>query len=122
MSDKINAAISTLEARIAKDTAKLAELIAKRDGAALFANVGAGNVVTFKVGRAETRREVEATVLGRGEVNGHDSIRAVVGEGFEQEIFTVKVSDLLSVKAEFQESGSAAQATSNDDILREVLG
>lgn len=130
MTDKITAQILVLETRIAKDTASLADLKRAQEAAALMADVGAGFTVTFKAGRAETRREVVGVVLGRGEVKGVDSVRVQSGEGFDIELHTVKVAELLAVEApghgtqldaELAHADQSADVSS-DDILAEVLG
>lgn len=131
MTDKITAQITVLETRIAKDTASLADLKRAQAAAALMADVGAGFTVTFKAGRAETRREVTGVVLGRGEVKGVDSVRVQSGEGFDIELHTVKVAELLAVEAPFVagEGGNIEDdlfsdpvSVGGDDILAEVLG
>lgn len=132
MTDKITAQIATIEARIAKDTASLADLKRAQAAAALMADVGQGFTVTFKAGRAETRREVTGVVLGRGEVKGVDCVRVQSGEGFDIELHTVKVAELLAVEApgaDPEQEGTikdgvaeALVATVSDDILAEVLG
>ena len=131
MTDKTTNQIAILEARIAKDTASLAELLRAQAAAALVADVGAGFTVSFKVGRAETRREVTGEVLGRGEVKGVDCVRVQSGEGFEIELHTIKVAELLSVVApggptqEVKEAAGVAEPGAgavSDDILAEVLG
>lgn len=131
MTDKITAQIATIEARIAKDTASLADLKRAQAAAALMADVGQGFTVTFKAGRAETRREVTGVVLGRGEVKGVDSVRVQSGEGFDIELHTVKVAELLAVEAPGADplgdllgatTPEANAAAGDDDILAEVLG
>jgi len=128
MTDKINAQITVLETRIAKDTASLADLKRAVAAAALMADVGQGFTVSFKVGRAETRREVTGVVLGRGEVKGVDSVRVQSGEGFDIELHTIKVAELLTVVAPGQlATGTEAEQAqdpvpASDDILAEVLG
>lgn len=130
MSDKITAQILVLETRIAKDTASLADLKRAQAAAALMADVGQGFTVSFKVGRAETRREVVGLVLGRGEVKGVDSVRVQSGEGFDIELHTVKVAELLTVVAPGAEravpdelfQGGAPDKAGDDDILSTVLG
>ena len=131
MTDKITAQITVLETRIAKDTASLADLKRAQAAAALMADVGTGFTVTFKAGRGDTRREVVGVVLGRGEVKGVDSVRVQSGEGFDIELHTVKVAELLAVEAPFVagEGGSIEEdlpsdpaPVGDDDILAEVLG
>ena len=136
MTDKITAQITVLETRIAKDTASLADLKRAQAAAELMADVGQGFTVSFKVGRAETRREVTGVVLGRGEVKGVDSVRVQSGEGFDIELHTIKVAELLTVVApgkavevldQLNDGADDAQTTADnavasDDILAEVLG
>lgn len=105
---KIEAQIATLKTRIAADTIKLAELEKQLGSAALLDAVAAGFTVSFKVGRAETRREVSGLVTGRGLVKDVDSVRVEVGEGFDKELFTIKVSDLLSVSEPVSQPSEAA--------------
>lgn len=122
---KIEARITLLSTRIAADTKALAEAQAQLSAAALVNDVAAGFVVTFKVGRADTRREVEGVVLGRGEVKGVDSVRVQSGEGFELEVHTVKVAELLSIKAPGEAVADEPKADApagEDDILASVLG
>lgn len=125
MTDKITAQIATIEARIAKDTASLADLKRAQAAAELMADVGQGFTVTFKAGRAETRREVTGVVLGRGEVKGVDCVRVQSGEGFDIELHTVKVAELLAVEAPGADPAEATEPSTvatSDDILAEVLG
>lgn len=89
--------IAVLEARIAKDTQSLADLRAAASAAAAFANVGAGDSVSFKVGRAETRREITGQVIARGEVDGVDVVKVLTGTGIDTAVFQVKVSELTAV-------------------------
>lgn len=132
MTQKIQDTIATLRTRIAADTLKVQELEAQLAVAANLANVGAGFVVTFKVGRADTRRTVEGVVQGRGIVKDVDTVRVQVGEGFDTELFNVKVNELLSAKAPGVADEAAdltpvdeaapAVGASDDDLLNSVLG
>lgn len=132
MSDcKLTKRAALLQERITKDTAELADVHAQLNAAALMGNVGAGWTVSFKVGRDTTRREVVGTVQGRGLVKDVDSVRVISGEGFDAELFTVKVSDLLTVTAPDEGNTSAdaavtaaepAVVATSDDLLSEVLG
>lgn len=99
MTQKIEARILLLTNRIAADTIALAEAQAQLSAASLVSEVAAGFTVTFKVGRAETRREVTGVVQGRGEVKGVDSVRVQSGEGFDLEVYTIKVAELTSITA-----------------------
>lgn len=58
----IAAQITTLETRIAADTTKLDALRIQLEQADLLDAVTVGTVISFKIGRAETRRNVDGTV------------------------------------------------------------
>lgn len=96
---KITAAIIVINEKIAKLEAQRTQLQNQRDNAELVEAVAAGFTVSFKVGRAETRRELTGVVLGRGEIKGVDCVRVQTGEGFELEVHTVKVAELLTIAA-----------------------
>lgn len=127
---KIAARILVLETRIAADTATLNDLRLALAAEALSADVAAGYTVSFKIGRADTRRTVEGVVLGRGVIKDVDSVRVSIGEGLEAELFTVPVSQLLSITAPEKQAseaavllGTAAAGTSEvDDLLASVVG
>lgn len=104
---KFAEAITKQEAVVAAAQQKLADLRKAADAALLTADVGPGYTVSFRIGRAETRREVVGIVRGRGLVKDVDSVRAEVGEGFDLEVYTVPVSLLLSINAPDAEKGKA---------------
>lgn len=90
-------AIAKQEAVVIAAQQKLEDLRKAADAALLTAEVGPGYHVSFRIGRADTRREVVGIVRGRGVVKDVDSVRAEVGEGFDLEVYTVPVSLLLSI-------------------------
>lgn len=130
MTQKIEARILLLTNRIAADTIALAEAQAQLSAASLVSEVAAGFTVTFKVGRAETRREVTGVVQGRGEVKGVDSVRVQSGEGFDLEVYTIKVAELTSITAPVSEPSDIAKALGNaaggvseaDELLNSLNG
>lgn len=89
--------IAKLQARIAKDTAALASLQNAESVAAAFANVKAGDLVTFVLGRAETKRTLSGSVIARGDVDGKDVVKVIAGVGLETAVYQVEVSKLASV-------------------------
>lgn len=136
---KFQEAIIKQEAVVAAALSRLDELRAQAAAAELVDVVGKDFKVSFKVGRAETRREVIGLVLGRGLVKDVDSVRAQVGEGIDCELFTVPVSQLLSITAPSEEvkapseiavaMGNAAvgeseapAATDADALLADLVG
>lgn len=94
---KFAEAIAKQEAIVAAAQSKLADLIAAAAASLLTADVGPNYIVGFKIGRAETRREVTGVVRGRGVVKDVDSVRVEVGEGFDLEVYTVAVAQLTSI-------------------------
>lgn len=127
---KFAEAIAKQEGIVAAAQAKLADLIQAAAASLLTADVGPGYTVSFKIGRAETRREVSGIVRGRGVVKDVDSVRAEVGEGFDLEVFTIPVAQLLSItKPEAKPSavavalGEAATGQSEaDELLSQLNG
>jgi NAD(P)-dependent dehydrogenase (short-subunit alcohol dehydrogenase family) len=114
--------IAQLQARIAKDTAALDVLVNGATIAAAFANVTAGDVVVFTLGRAETKRQLKGTVIARGEVDGKDVVRVLAGEGLSTMVYQVKVSDLDAVNPVEEPAPEAAPAEDDsiDDLLSNV--
>ncbi|WYW03881.1 hypothetical protein SaviPeeda_00013 [Pseudomonas phage vB_PpuP-SaviPeeda] len=108
--------IAQLEARIAADTAKLAELQAEVANKAAFENVGAGDVVVFTLGRAETKRTLKGSVIARGEVDGKDVVKVIAGEGLATAVYQVKVSELDAVNP-VAEAAVELDPLAEDDLL-----
>jgi hypothetical protein len=104
---KFAEAIAKQEAVVVAAQNKLAELIKASQAAALFDSVAAGFGASFKIGRAETRREVTGVVRGRGLVKDVDSVRVEVGEGFDLEVYTVAVSQLTGITEPAKDEPSA---------------
>lgn len=86
--------VAALCERAAALLTKANELEQREANAAALASVAVGDVVSFKLGRAETRREVSGQVLFRGVVDGVDVVRVLSGEGAEVAVNQVKVADL----------------------------
>jgi hypothetical protein len=127
---KFAEAIAKQEAVVAAAQQKLADLIAAAAASLLTADVGPNYVVGFKIGRADTRREVTGVVRGRGVVKDVDSVRVEVGTGFDLEVYTVAVAQLTSIaKPEAEPSavavamGEAATGVSEaDELLSQLNG
>ena len=110
--------IAQLQARIAKDTAALDVLVNGAAIAAAFANVKAGDTVTFTLGRAETKRTLSGSVIARGDADGKDVVKVIAGEGLATAVYQVEVSKLDSVGAVVPVVEEAASVVSEeDDIL-----
>jgi len=128
---KFAEAITKQEAVVVAAQAKLADLIAASKAAALFDVVGVGYGASFKVGRAETRREVTGIVRGRGVVKDVDSVRVEVGEGFDVEVYTVAVAQLTGITEPAKAAPSevavalgeaAAGQSEADELLSQLNG
>lgn len=95
---------------------------------AAFTNVGAGDIVTFNQGRAETLRTLTGSVLARGVVDGKDVVNVIAGEGLDTKIYQIKVSDLKSVNPDPEATPAddpkgvptAAEDVNIDDLLSTV--
>lgn len=92
--------IDQLESKAAEFLAKAQELRAEAAKEEALRSVGAGTVVSFEAGRAETRRTVSGAVLAAYDVDGKRKVKVLVGEGAEAELFEVEVSKLVSAEVE----------------------
>lgn len=96
--EKLAKQVATLEKRIADDTAKLAEVKQEIETSERLSSVGVGTLITAKLGRAETTREVKAEVLGvKDEDNGARRYKISFGEGFDADIQIIQPSQIVSV-------------------------
>lgn len=111
--------IAQLEARIAKDTVTLEALRNAGAIAAAFANVAAGDVVVFTLGRAETKRQLKGSVLARGEVDGKDVVKVIAGEGLSTAVYQVEVAKLDAVNPPAEEAAPVDQDQADVDALLE---
>lgn len=90
---KLDNKLAVLFERITKDTEQYNVLLAERQTLEQLANIEAGFVVTFSVGKGEAAQVVEARVLGVS-----DGVAKVTyGEGFDTTVATIKLAQVLSV-------------------------
>ena len=82
---------------------KAKALEAKLNAEAAFTNVGAGDTVTFTLGRAETKRQLTGSVIARGEVDGKDVVKVIAGEGLNTAVYQIAVAALDSVGVQVAE-------------------
>lgn len=116
--------IAQLQARIAKDTQALHDLQNAEQIKAAFASVGAGDVVVFTLGRAETKRTLKGSVIARGEVDGKDVVKVIAGEGLNTAVYQVEVSKLDAVNPDAGEPEVASQVSdvaSDDNAIDDLL-
>lgn len=90
---KLDNKLAVLFERITKDTEQYNLLLAERQTLEQLANIEAGFVITFSVGKGEAAVVVEARVLGVS-----DGVAKVTyGEGFDTTVATIKLAQVLSV-------------------------
>lgn len=90
---KLDNKLAVLFERITKDTEQYNLLLAERQTLEQLANIEAGFVITFSVGKGEAAAIVEARVLGVS-----DGVAKVTyGEGFDTTVATIKLAQVLSV-------------------------
>jgi hypothetical protein len=99
---------------------KAKALEAKVAAESAFTNVGAGDTVTFTLGRAETKRSLTGSVIARGEVDGKDVVKVIAGEGLATAVYQIAVSaiDSVGVPAVVEAvDQDAADQAAVDDLL-----
>ena len=90
--------IAVLTARIAKDTEELAKLQAKAEAGITVEKLVAGTKVVANYGRGDTKKEIEATVLGTSvPVKGGAQVKITFGQGYDADIVTVSIGAVLRI-------------------------
>jgi hypothetical protein len=115
-------AIEKLRARIAADTAKLAELEAAQKAADAMQNLSQGDTVQFMYGRGETRKQYTGEVRAVFETDKGKRVKILAGEGADEEIYVIEPSAIVGVGTEqgadaHVETMQATQATAALDPL-----
>ena len=116
---KLDNKLAVLFERITKDTEQYNLLLAERQTLEQLANIEAGFVVTFSVGKGEAAQVVEARVLGVSE----GVAKVTYGEGFDTTVATIKLAQVLSVVATNEQPSPLApvdhEAASDDNVVAE---
>lgn len=116
---KLDNKLAVLFERITKDTEQYNLLLAERKTLEQLANIEAGFVVTFSVGKGETAKVVEARVLGVSE----GVAKVTYGEGFDTTVATIKLAQVLSVVATNEQPSPEApvdhEAAGDDNAVAE---
>lgn len=98
-SQKIAAKIAAKQAQITKLTAEIEKLEQQFRSADLLDSVKQGSVIVARVGRAETAREVTASVVGVQTLeNGDRRLKIYFGDGFDAETVVIQDSQIVDVK------------------------
>lgn len=103
---KLDNKLAVLFERITKDTEQYNLLLAERQTLEQLANIEAGFVITFSVGKGEAAQVVEARVLGVSE----GVAKVTYGEGFDTTVATIKLAQVLSVVADNSQPATEAPA------------
>lgn len=97
-SQKIAAKIDAKRAQITKLTAEIDKLEGQFRSADLLDSITTGSVIKARVGRAETAREVQASVVGVQTLeNGDRRLKIFFGEGFDAETVVIQDSQIVDV-------------------------
>ncbi|WP_155754006.1 hypothetical protein [Burkholderia vietnamiensis] len=100
--------IESLKARIAADTAKLAEMEAAAAAGSAMDKLASGDVIEFMFGRGETRKQRAGVVLGIADTDKGKRIKVQTGEGFDAEILVISPDAIVAVAEDKQEAAAEA--------------
>ena len=99
-SQRIGAKLTAKKAQLEKLTAEIEKLEAQFRSADLLDMVQAGSIIVARVGRAETAREVVASVVGVQRLeNGDRRLKIYFGEGFEAETVVIQDSQIVDIQS-----------------------
>lgn len=109
--EKLDQQIEKLRKKIDEDKAKFVELCNLRDSIGLLAGIADGSVLTVKIGRAETAKNVDGTVVGvKEEEDGSRKFKVYYGAGFEADTVIVNESQVVRVISNPDGGGTPVQA------------
>lgn len=114
LADKYRADAATL---ISKANAIEAGLAAE----AALANIGAGAIVSFEFGRAETRHSVTGSVIAAYDKDGKRYVKVIAGEGVDTKLYEVEVSK-LSVPAATEAEAEQPASTDGQGVIGNPSG
>lgn len=102
--EKLAAQIATIEKRIVTDTAKVAELKQELETSERLSSVGVGTLITAKLGRAETTREVAAEVVGvKDDEAGRRLYKISFGEGFDADVQIIQPHQIVAITGQISQ-------------------
>ena len=97
-SQRISAKIYSKRAQVAKLNAEIEKLEGQFRSADLLDSIKAGSVIKARVGRAETARDVTASVVGVQTLESGDlRYKVYFGEGFDAETVVIQSSQIIDV-------------------------
>jgi hypothetical protein len=117
--------ISKLRVRIKADTAKVEQLEANVKAQGFIDNLKAGDIVSFLFGRKDTRATYMGEVRAIIDTDKGKVIRVIKGAGADEEIVSIRPSDITGVGEEVEEADapadvSEAQAANGDPLANLV--
>lgn len=113
--EKLRAEYEKLATRIKADTEKANGIVAELQEIAALAAVDVDSVVVVTVGKGDTAREVEATVIGvRVEDDGSKTYKVTYGSGFDADVAVVKGNKIKLPQAAPAEAAPYEAADGSD--------
>lgn len=110
-------AVRTLAEKIALTEALLAKYKQEQTTAAIMNNIEAGDDVTFKYGRSETRKEIVGRVVTVGDTDQGKKAVVQYGEGLGVKVVTIRVADIVANRTADERTAAAAPAAEAGDPL-----
>jgi hypothetical protein len=96
--EKLDVQIEKLRVEIDTKKEKFVELCSLRESIDLLEGIGEGSVLTVKIGRAETAKNVNGTVVGvKSEEDGARKFKVYYGEGIDADLVVVNESQIVKV-------------------------
>jgi hypothetical protein len=96
--EKLVADIAATEKAIVAAQRRLEKLVQEQSTVGLLDSIEVGSVVTARIGRAETTREVQGTVVAaKVEASGTRKLKISVGDGFDAEFVVVVDSQVIAI-------------------------
>jgi hypothetical protein len=118
----INEQLSALYETRDKTNAKIERLEAAQAAQAALESIKSGSVIRFVFGRKETRGEFSGEVRSVIDTEKGKVIRVIKGEGADEEIVSIKPSDVLAVGEEVQEAAPAERSTAVPEAMAAPYG
>ena len=96
--EKLTADIAATEKAIVAAQRRLEKLVQEQSTVGLLDSVVIGSVVTARIGRADTVREVQGTVVAsKVEDSGTRKLKLSIGEGFDAEFVVINDSQVIAI-------------------------
>lgn len=96
--EKLAARIAVLATRIESDTVAIAEARTELETSERLAGVAAGTKIVARIGRADTAKNVEATVVHvKDDESGSRRLKITYGEGADFDVAVIQESQIVEV-------------------------